>query len=74
MREQGKRRALTVFIALCIQVLFTMLVYIYFARYSLSVELFLRVVSLLFVFLFFKDSRKLSNNIFYILLFVLFPI
>ncbi len=74
MREQGQKRALTVFIALCIQILFTMIVYIYFARYSLTVEIILRVISLLFVFMFFKDSRKLSNNIFYILLFILFPV
>ena len=74
MREQGKKRALTVFISLCIQVLFTMLVYIYLARYSLQIEILLRVISLLFVFLFFKDSRKLSNNLFYIVLFILFPV
>lgn len=74
MREQGKKRALTVFISLCIQVLFTMFIYIYLARYSLQIEILLRVISLIFVFLFFKDSRKLSNNVFYIILFILFPV
>ncbi len=74
MNNQGKKRAFLVLLSLIIQVLITAAISSYLSNYSLKIEIFLRVLSVLLVLIFLRDSRKISNNIFWILLFAIFPI